>query len=119
MSGGKSKTSSTQQQETTQLTSDGVIVGDLFQGKTLTVNQEFGEDVAGAFGQLINLAGDAISAASDAGGSALNLSSDAIAKVSDRASFSENPEIQTLNRYLPFFMLSAIVVGVYFIARKK
>jgi len=116
--GGRSSSSSDQQQETVQLTSDGVVAGDLFQGKSVSVTQEFPDTVAQAFEQLIGLAGDTVQLAGQAGARALDNSQDAIAQVSDRTSFSENPNAQTINRYLPVFMLLTLGVSVYLIVRK-
>lgn len=118
--GGKSSSSSSsnQTQETTQLTSDGVIAGDLFQGKSITIDQDFPDSVASAFEQLIGLAGDTVSLAGQAGARALDASDAAIEKVSDRSSFAQEPELQTFERYIPVAMLAIAAVGVYFVTRK-
>lgn len=111
--GGSSKSSSDQQQETTQLTSDGVIVGDLFQGKDVVVNQEFSSGVESVFGQLIDLAGNSVALAGSAGERALDSSATAIGLVSDRASFSENPELQTIDRLIPIVAIGGIAISAY------
>jgi len=117
--GGRSSTANQQQQETTQLSSDGIIAGDAFQGKTVTVNQDFPDTVAQAFSQLIAFAGNTVDVAGQAADKALNATTSSIDKVSDRTSFSENPEQQTLNRYLPFFMVAAVGATIYLLIQAR
>ena len=116
--GGRSSSSNAQTQETTTLESDGVIVGDLFQGKSVTVNQDFPDAVGEAFNQLVDLAGSAISLAGQAGGRALDNAESAIDRVADRSEFAQSPEFQTLDRYIPVAMLAVLAAGVYFVFTK-
>ena len=115
--GGKSSSSNEQRQETTQLSSDGVVAGDLFQGKSISINQDFPDTVAQAFDGLLNLTGEAINLAGQAGDRALTNAESAIDRVADRSEFGQAPEVKTIESYLPFFMLGMAGVSLYLITK--
>lgn len=112
--GGSSKSSSSQQsnQTTTQLTSDGVIAGDLFQGGSVSVTQQFGDNVARAFEQLIDLSAQSLDIASGAG-------QIAIETVASTKESTDNPQLATLSKFTPIIMFSIAAVAAIVIFRKR
>lgn len=112
--GGRSSSSSAQtsNQETTQLTSDGVIAGDLYQGKTLSIANYFPEEVQSSFEKLIDLTGSAINIAAGAG-------EKAIESVSIRSEQADNPELASLTKFVPVILFGIAATALVLIFRKR
>lgn len=114
-SSSSSKTSTTTTQnitnETAQADASGVITGNVLQGE-ITYTEEFGSNVAGAFGQLIELANTSINLAERAGSTAID-------KVSERFENAEQPEISVVRDLIPVMMIVAVGLTAFaFFGRK-
>ena len=87
----------------------------LIQGENLTYVEEFGDDVAGAFGQLIDLANAALSGAGE-------IAASSIVAVSQRADAIDNPDIATTRSMQPLILAgigTVAALGLLYIWKGK
>jgi hypothetical protein len=113
--GGKSSSSTSQasSQETVQLDTDtGVLSGTQVLGRDISIVQQIPEELAKVFGQMIDLVGDTVSVAENAGAAALT----AVSQKSERV---ENPELANLTKIMPAIIIGIIAVSVIMVFRKK
>lgn len=115
MSGGKSSSSQASNQTTLQLTSDGVVAGDLFQGQNVTVSniQEFPETVADIVKGLIETINNTVEGAGQ-------LATDSLGQIAKNAEVQKNPETTTIKDFYPVIIAGFLSIAaiVYFTSRK-
>ena len=101
--------------DTRNAESSGVVGRNLIQGENLTYVEEFGDDVAGAFGQLVDLANRTIEGAGQVAASSL-------IAVSKRADAIDNPDIATTRAFQPLVLAgigTVAVLGLLYIWKVK
>lgn len=114
MGGKSSSTTSTTTKQTTEAKSQessGVVAGDVLQIEGGDLVQEFGDNVANAFSQLIDLTNKTIDVAADTGQTALT-------QVAARAQAQETPSIASLESFKPLLTTAIIVGGIVIVALK-
>lgn len=113
--GGSSKSSSStaSNQTTTQLSSDGVNTADYIVQSTgpVAITNQLPEEVQQIFGALIDLAGDSLNLAGQAGQVAID-------KVTEKVQTTSNPEITSIQKLVPVFMVGIVALAAVFIWRK-
>lgn len=116
MTGGKSSSSSNQSSSTSTSTASATgTVGNVVQGQHITINDEFGDNVAHAYEQLLALAGQSIHIAADAGQAALEATN-------KLATETKQPDLALIQGYQKqvYYAIGAVaIVGVLFLWRKK
>ena len=117
--GGSSKSSSAQTQETLGISSDGVVTGDLFQGKTVSVTNEFPDQVVTVFNALTELSSKSIDAAVGAGKVAIENAGGTVKQISENAQFSASPELSTLKSYMPVAIVGIVGISLILLMKGK
>lgn len=133
--GGKSSSSADSNSTTTTNTenlqaSTSGVADNVYQGKDITINDQFSPEVQKAFGSLVDLA-------EGAGGSALDLAElsiktvagvfdnlsglaeSSIAKVSEQTITQSQPQQAALNSLVPVMLFATVAAAIYFIVRKR
>jgi len=113
--GGSSKSSSSTvtEQKTTQLSQDGLNTGNVTQAQgDITIQDYFPEDVAQAFGAVLELAGEAMKGAK-------GVADQALSTVATRVEQQDQPELATLTKFMPVIMLGIVATAAVFIWRRK
>ena len=107
----KSSTQQTSTQSTTQGDISGVVAGDAYQGETITITENFPDNVAAAFNQLINLVGKTVDVAERTG-------SAAITAVAQRTETATQPEVSTVNKLVPVAIIISLGVAATMVFRR-
>lgn len=114
MGGGKSSSSNQSTQETVSSNANGVV-GDVYQGKDITINQELPDAAVEVFKQLVSLTGQSLDLAEAAGTVALE-------KVGDRTQAATQPDLtlaQASMKNVPYIVGAVALVAVIYFWRKK
>lgn len=114
----KTTSTTTNIQETLQASSDGVVVGDLLQGESISVSNQFPDSVAKAFGQLIELTGQTVDIAAAAGSRAISSGETSLAIVAKKSEIETAPELATLTKLLPTIGLGIAAITLIFIFKR-
>jgi hypothetical protein len=112
--GGKTSSASTQQTSQTTTSSDASgIVGDVYQGQSITINDRIPDEVASLFSGLVDLTGKAIDSAIASGETAIN-------SVSDVKTTQISPDTAQTKILSPTLIILAIgfTVFAFMIGRK-
>jgi hypothetical protein len=111
---GGSRSSSTTEQKTTQTTSqksaDGYVGGNVVQGESVTINEEFGAGVQDAFAQLIDLASKSIDTVS-------KTSTQAFQDLAEVKTELANPQLVEGKNLSPVLYIAAIGAVLFVIVR--
>lgn len=120
MGGGKSSSSTSSSQETyTQTTSTSStatgIVGDLFQGQTISITENLPENAVEVFKSLVALSSGAIDIAAQAGGRALDT-----AEKASQPDLSALETVQeTSNKQLRYIVIGAVIISAALLFARK
>ena len=112
--GGRSSNTQESKQSTSTTTQglDAVAGGDILQGQSITVNDQFGEGVQQAFEQLVGLASKSLDLTRDAG-------TLAVETVANTKTELANPQLVEQKQTSPVLYILAVGVIVYLISRGK
>ncbi|MDX1939669.1 MAG: hypothetical protein SFU99_03910 [Saprospiraceae bacterium] len=116
MGGGKSSSSSDSTNVTTTTTGSATgVVGDVFQGQTVNINQEFPDQIQDVFSQLINLTGQAVNIAAEAGQAALTSSQQSF----QTAAQPDVTLVQNYQKQIYYAIAAVALVGAIAFWRKR
>lgn len=107
-----SKSSSSTTQETAQQGVEGVTTGTILQGDAITITENFPDNVAKAFEQLITITGSALDTAKGAG-------EIAIGAVSERRFQEEQPLLSSSEKLIPLAIGGVVLIAAIFAFKKR
>lgn len=109
--GGKSSSKQSSSQTTLQGSSEGVVLGSVIQGSGITLTDYFPQDVADAFGKLIDLTGESLNLTRDAGTAALD-------QVTKFGELQTQPDLSIIREIAPMLVIGLVVVAGILVWRK-